>query len=160
MEFYKIPQPDELTQREKEDASGSYLMMFDSTAIGLPLTILNVIAAVVYYFVNRSKGRFVRFHSLQSLYSQLPVSILNNFVVIWAIMNFVNDNVFTNVFWGLAITALFFNLIYFVFSLIGAAKAHKGRFYYFIFFGKLSFVQVYRVRQEKEISQINIPPSV
>jgi len=159
MEFYPIPQPEELTDREKEDASGSYLMMFATTALGLPLPIINLIASVVYYFVNKSKGRFVRFHSLQSLYSQLPVTILNSALVIWAIMNLVNDNPFTNIFWGFAITMGVVNIFYFIFSMIGVVRARKGRFIYFVFFGKLSYAQVYRKREEKATdSPVNLPP--
>ena len=142
MEFYPIPQPEEIETREREDASGAYLMMFATTALGLPLPIINMIASIVYYFVNRSKGRFVQFHALQSMYSQLIVTAINSYLVIWAIVNLVDNNPFTNYFWGLAIAAGIFNLIYFIFSIIGAVKAHRGRFYYFVFFGRLAFVQV------------------
>jgi len=31
-----LPQPDEIPEREKEDAMGAYLMMFASLAIGSP----------------------------------------------------------------------------------------------------------------------------
>jgi uncharacterized membrane protein len=160
MEFYPIPQPDELTDREKEDASGAYLMMFATTALGLPLPIINMIASIVYYFVNRSKGRFVKFHALQSMYSQFPITILNSYLVIWAIVNLVKDNPFTNIYWGLLITAGVFNVLYFIFSIIGAVKAHRGRFYYFVFFGKLAYAQVYRKRDESSNQQVNIPPKM
>jgi uncharacterized Tic20 family protein len=158
MEFYPIPQPDELTEREKEDASGAYLMMFATTALGLPLPIINMIASIVYYFVNKSKGRFVRFHALQSLYSQLPVTFLNSYLIIWAIVNLVKEQPFTNVFWGFAITMGIFNILYFVFSIIGAVRARKGRFYYFVFFGKLCYAQVYRKREEENQTAVNTPP--
>lgn len=160
MEFHPLPQPHELSDREKEDASGAYLMMFATTAIGLPLPVVNMIASIVYYFVNRSKGLFVRFHALQSMYSQFPVSILNSVVVIWAIVNLVKDRPFTNTFWGFLITAGVFSLLYFVFSIIGAVRAHRGRFYYFVFFGRLAYVQVYGKREEDGQSQVNHPPSL
>ena len=51
-------------------------MMFVTAAFGLPLLILNLVAAIIYYIVNRSKGRFVHFHTLQSLYSLIPVNLL------------------------------------------------------------------------------------
>lgn len=158
MEFYPIPQPEEIETREREDASGAYLMMFATTALGLPLPIINMIASIVYYFVNRSKGRFVQFHALQSMYSQLIVTAINSYLVIWAIVNLVDNNPFTNYFWGLAIAAGIFNLIYFIFSIIGAVKAHRGRFYYFVFFGRLAFVQVYKVREESIEKPVNAPP--
>lgn len=160
MEFYPIPQPEEVSQREKEDASGAYLMMFATTALGLPLPIVNMIASIVYYFVNRSKGLFVRFHALQSLYSQIPVTTINSYLVIWAIVNLVNDHPFTNIFWGFAISAGVFNIVYFVFSIIGAVKAHRGRFYYFVFFGRLAYVQVYRKQDESKNQPVNTPPKI
>jgi uncharacterized membrane protein len=160
MEFFEIPQPDEITTREKEDASGAYLMMFATTAIGLPLPIVNMVASIVYYFVNRSKGRFVQFHALQSMYSQLLISILNNYLVIWAIVNLVNKYAFTNNFWGIAIAAGVFNIVYFIFSIMGAVKAYRGQFYYFMFFGRIAFVQVYQKRDEVEYKPLNAPPKM
>lgn len=67
--YMKLPQPHELSEREKEDARGAYLMMFAALATTLPLPIINLIAAIVYYYVNRKKGRFIHFHCLQSLLS-------------------------------------------------------------------------------------------
>lgn len=160
MEFYPVPQPEDITEREKEDASGSYLMMFATTAIGLPLPVVNMIASIVYYFVNRSKGKFVEFHALQSMYSQLFISIFNNYIVIWAIVNFVNKHPFTNIFWGFAIAIGVFNLVYFIFSIIAAVRAHRGRFYYFIFFGRLAFIQSYRKRDESHEKPVNAPPKL
>lgn len=160
MEFYPLPQPNELTSREKEDASGAYLMMFAATALGLPLPVVNIIASVVYYFVNRSKGLFVRFHSLQSLYSQIPVSLLNSYMVIWTIINLLDNLPFTNVFWGLAITAGVFNIVYFIFSIIGAIRAHQGRFYYLVFFGRIAYILVYRKKAETKSHPVNLPPKM
>ncbi|MDD2278284.1 MAG: DUF4870 domain-containing protein [Bacteroidales bacterium] len=160
MEFYPIPQPEELDAREKEDASGAYLMMFATTALGLPLPIINMIASIVYYFVNRSKGRFVQFHALQSMYSQLVISAINSYLVIWAIIKLVNNTEFTNVFWGLAIAVGAFNIVYFIFSIIGAVRAHRGRFYYFVFFGRLAFVQVYSKKEKLQEKPVNFPPKM
>ncbi|MGE0076568.1 MAG: DUF4870 domain-containing protein [Bacteroidales bacterium] len=160
MEFYPIPQPEEISEREKQDAMGAYLMMFATTAIGLPLPVVNMIASIVYFFVNRSKGRFVQFHSLQSMYSQLPVSILNSYLVIWAIVNVTKEHSFSNVFWGLLFTAGIFNLVYFIFSIIGAVKAYRGQFYYFLFFGRLSYIQAYKVKDTETSKPTNIPPKM
>ena len=64
-EYHPIPQPEEISTREKEDAMGSYLMMFAAIGAGLPLPMLNIIATFIDYFLHKSKGRFVRFHVLQ-----------------------------------------------------------------------------------------------
>ncbi|MFO8022584.1 MAG: DUF4870 domain-containing protein [Perlabentimonas sp.] len=161
MEFYPIPQPDELKEEERQDASGAYLMMFATTALGLPLPIINMIASIVYFFVNRSKGRFVKFHALQSMYSQLIITFVNSYMVIWAIINYVKSNPYTNIFWGFVVAAGVFNLIYFIFSIIGAVRAHRGRFYYFLFFGRLAFMQVYKVRESEDKEKpMNAPPKM
>lgn len=161
MKYHPLPQPDEIETRVKEDAMGSYLMMFATSAVGIPLPILNLIAAIIYYYVNRSKGMFVRFHTLQSLWSQIPVTMLNTGLVTWTIVNLVKELEFTSFFWGYLIMAGVANLLYFVFSIVGAVKARKGIFYYFLFFGRLAYHHVYQIRsdQEKHIP-VNRPPGI
>jgi uncharacterized membrane protein len=159
MEYHPLPQPDQIEIRVKEDAMGAYFMMFATAALGLPLPILNLVAAIVYYYVNRDKGKFVQFHTLQSLYSQIPVSILNSGLVAWTIVNLVKDMNFTGFYWGYLIMVATADLVYFIFSIVGAVKARKGLFYYFLFFGKLAYHQVYRIRPERAHSlPRNRPP--
>lgn len=161
MEYHPLPQPDEIEVREKEDAMGAYLMMFATTAMGLPLPILNLVAAVVYYYVNRDKGKFVQFNTLQSLYSQIPVSLLNSGLVAWTIVNLVKDYDFTSIFWGYLVMTAVADLIYFIFSIVGAVRARKGLFYYFVFFGKAAYHQVYRIRPESRSGEpANRPPRI
>jgi len=52
-----IPQPDEIPERQREDAMGAYLMMFASLALGVPIPLLNVVASIIYFFVNRKRCR-------------------------------------------------------------------------------------------------------
>jgi uncharacterized membrane protein len=159
MDYYPLPQPDQIEVRVKEDAMGAYLMMFATSAIGIPLPILNLVAAIIYYYVNRNKGKFVQFHTLQSLYSQIPVTLLNSGLVAWTIVNFVSDLDFTSFYWGYLVMVAVANLVYFIFSIVGAVKARNGIFYYFLFFGKMAYHQVYRIRPESNISApMNKPP--
>ena len=72
--YVKLPQPHELSEREKEDAMGAYLMMFAALATSLPLPIINLIAATVYYYVNRKKRKVYSF----SLLTVATFSIANN----------------------------------------------------------------------------------
>lgn len=157
-EYYQIQQPEDLPAREREDAMGAYFMMFASLAAGLPLPIINLIAAIIYYHVNKHKSRFVRFHSLQSLLSQLPVSLLNAGLVVWAISFFKYDFNFDNTFLAYLIVVLMANLLYLGFSIVAAIKARKGLMYYFIFFGKLSYEIVYKIKEEEEQIYRNNPP--
>jgi len=161
MDYHPLPQPDEIETRVREDAMGAYFMMFATSALGLPLPLLNLVAAIIYYYVNRNKGRFVQFHTLQSLYSQIPVTLLNSGLVAWTIVNFAKDLHFTNFYWGYLVMVAAANLIYLIFSLIGAVKARKGIFYYFLFFGKVAYHQVYQIRPERISSTPrNRPPGL
>ena len=159
-QFVEIPQPHEISIREKEDAMGAYLMMFAALAVGLPFPILNLVAALIYYFVNRSKGRFVHFHLLQSLYSQIPTTLLNVVLVGWTIPIIFFNLEFSDLYWGYLAMDLVVNLLYFIFSIIAAAKSRKGQLYYFVFFGKIAYSIVFSTSNplylKKEL--VNKPP--
>ncbi|MDB4104741.1 DUF4870 domain-containing protein [Salibacteraceae bacterium] len=164
--YVTLPQPDQITEREKEDAMGAYLMMFAAVAVALPLPVVNLIAAIVYYYVNRSKSRFVHFHSLQSLISQLPTTLLNWGLLYWSIrVWFFNSLEADDYFFGYFLTTVIANLLYLVFSIIGAVQARKGRMYYFLFFGKLSYELVFsksstlKYKGEETIIHQNSPPN-
>src|SRR5690242_20200059 len=148
MEFYPLPQPQDIPEREKEDAMGAYLMMFAAVAVGLPLPIINLIAAIIYYFLNRNKSRFIHFHSLQALISQIPTTLINWALVIWGIRIFLTDATLTDEFWAYAIFAATATIFYFVMAMIGAYYARKGRMYYFLFFGKVAYEAAFRVKPE------------
>ncbi len=161
MEFHPLPQPEEIVEREKEDAMGAYLMMFAAVAVGLPLPIINLIAAIVYYFVNRKKSRFIHFHCLQSLLSNIPTTVINWGLVIWGINIFFTDRELTDYFWAYAVFAGLCTLLYFVISIIAAFKARQGKMYYFLFFGKISYEVAFRVSEEDSLTNtdpINKPP--
>ena len=161
VEYHPLPQPSEISEREKEDAMGAYLMMFAAVAIGLPLPIINLIAAIVYYFVNRKKSRFIHFHCLQALLSNIPTTLINWALVIWAVRNFFNDLSFTDEFWAYAVFAGLATLIYFIISLMAAYRARQGRMYYLLLFGKISFDIAYRIKPQDNANSnepINKPP--
>lgn len=169
--YAPLPQPHEISSREKEDAMGAYLMMFAALGVGLPLPMINLLAAVIYYFANRKKSRFVHFHALQSLVSQLPTTVLNAIAVIWTFSfifgegNEINipdaDTVLPNFYMGYIIMVLVVNLFYLIFSIVGASRAYHGRFYYFLFFGRISFQYVYSLKNkmyEPKDAPMNLPP--
>ncbi len=160
-EYHPLPQPDDIPVREKEDAMGAYFMMFASVAIGLPLPIVNLIAAIVYYYLNKDKSRYVNFHALQSLLSQLPTTVINWGVFYILIRYFFWEDEFTRIhmaYIGMAVVA---NLLYFIFSIVAAVKARKGRFYYFVFFGSFCYNQVYKIREERPQGKAeNLPPKI
>ncbi|HUI69835.1 MAG TPA: DUF4870 domain-containing protein [Spirochaetia bacterium] len=144
-----LPQPDDITQRERDDAMGAYLMMFASLAVGLPIPLLNLVASVIYFFVNKKTSAFVAFHALQALLSHIPVVLLNAGVVAWIIANVATHSSS----WGWFLWYLFFsilvNLTYVVWSIVALVHANKGRFFYMPFFGRISFARYYGPRTER-----------
>jgi len=161
-EYHPLPQPEEVPLREREDAMGAYLMMFAAMGAGLPLPIINLIAAVIYYYINKSNSRFVNFHSYQAMISQFPTSIMNAVGTFWAIRIAISDDwELNNVFIGYVIMVVIANLLYIIFSIIAAIKARKGRFYYFMLFGKLAYHKTYAVQNEQQKAAIvNMPPKM
>lgn len=154
-----IPQPHEITSREKEQSLAAYLMMFATAAAGLPIPFLNLVASVAYFYFTKTTSRYVYFHSLQSLLSQLPVSLMNSIAVFWAIRIIFFDAVFTDLYKGYLAVVVLANLVYILFSIIAGIKAYKGRMYYFIFFGRISYLQAFKYRSEApEYVPQNTPP--
>ena len=88
-------------------------MMFAAWSAGLPLPISNMIAAVIYLFVNRGRSRFVAFHSLQSLLWQIPVTLVNLVAVVWLVRIIWWDQPVTGRFWGCVILAALVNIVYY-----------------------------------------------
>jgi uncharacterized membrane protein len=159
-----VPQPADIGQREKDDAMASYLMMFASWAVGLPLPLVNLVAAVVYYAVNRKASKFVAFHSLQSLLSQVPVSALNAGVVGWLVGLLVRSSRGLAIDWWPFLGYLFFavalNILYLVFSIVALVHANKGRLYYLPFFGRVAFARHYGAAAagREKPAWVNRPP--
>ena len=162
VEYLQAPQPDEISEKERDDAMGSYLMMFASWIVAAPLPMINLIAAVIYYYVNKDSGNFVVFHMLQSLWSQLMTTAFNVTMWIWIAMIFFSDGVEADLFfWSALAFTILFNIIYFIISLLAAFRAKKGRFFYFLFFGRLAFHQAYSVKGHEKRNRgfRNEPPN-
>lgn len=162
--YHPLPQPGDLSEREKEDAMGAYLMMFAAIGAGLPLPIVNLLAGIIYFAVNAKKSRFIRFHCHQALISQAPTTLLNAGLLFWAIRIFILDSMeMSDAFKGYAITVVLFNVAYFVFGIVGAVKARKGQMYYMLFFGRLSYEHAFRVRAHDghdPTTPVNRPPGL
>lgn len=144
--YHQLPQPDEVSSKERNDGMGAYLTMFATWAIGLPLPVINLIVALVYYAVNKHEGKFVRFHALHSLLAQIPVSLLNAGGIFWIIGCIVMKSTPNIYFLIYFLITVLVNIIYFIFSLIAASKARDGEYYYFVFFGKMAFDKVYKIQ--------------
>lgn len=158
MEYKPLLQPDEISITEKEDAMGAYLMMFAALAVGLPLPVLNLVAAIIYFYINKKKSPFVHFHALQSLLSQIPTSLLNAGLIFWSVRAFFFDWEFSDLFWGYFWTVITANILYVGFSIYAAVKARAGEMVYFIFFGRVSYEWAYRLKEDQPTKAVNQPP--
>lgn len=131
--------PHEIPIEDREDAMSGYLMMFASIGAGIPLPVINLIAGIIYFYISRNKSPFVRFHTTQAVLSQVPTSLLNAGLVFWIIQIFFYDSLMDNQFKIYAIVVGLLNLSFFVFSIVAAVKARKGKMYFFFIIGKISF---------------------
>jgi uncharacterized membrane protein len=145
----RLPQPDEIPEREKDDAMGAYLMMFASLAIGLPIPIVNLVASVIYFLVNRKSSPFVAFHALQALLTHVPVVLLNAGLVGWLVGILVAQIGFAAAFFWYLFFTILVNLAYIVWSIVALIYARKGRFLYMPLVGRFSLARYYRPRTEK-----------
>lgn len=143
MSMIVLPQPEEVSSEEKDDAMGAYLMMFAAWAIGLPLPLLNLVASAVYFALNGGESRFVAFHAYQSLLSQMPVSLLNAGLLAWLIAILVAGASFVPLFLVCLLVVAALNLLYVLFSVVALVRARRGEIYYLPLFGLFAYARYY-----------------
>ena len=145
---FRLPQPEEIPEREREDAMAAYLMMFASLAIGLPIPLVNLIASVIYFLVNRKSSPFVAFHALQALLTHVPVVLLNAGLVGWLVGILVSQAGFHAAFFWYLLFTILVNLAYIIWSIVALIHARKGRFFYMPVAGRHCFNRYYGPRAE------------
>ncbi len=156
-----VPQPHELSEREKEDAMGAYLMMFAAWGAGFPFPLVGLIASIIYFYINKKSSAFTAFHAYQALLTHIPISVLNAAAVVWGIVLFA-----ANTHHHLRIFAIFctfsaaWNVLYMAFSIVACVNARKGRFYYFWVFGRFAFAKYYLPGSNRAAAAVerNLPP--
>jgi uncharacterized membrane protein len=136
---------DEITRKpyiyeeEAEQASFAYLMTTLIVIVGLPMPIINVIGSIIFYLANRKKSSyFVRFHSLQSMLSQLCVVPVNAVGVSWTLGILFGDLHVTNYYVAYIITIVAFNILEFVSSVYAAVQVRKKADVRFWLFGPMT----------------------
>lgn len=156
-----LPQPAELTEREKEDAMGAYLMMFAAWGAGFPLPMVGLIASIIYYYINKKTSHFAAYHSYQALLTHIPISIVNAAAVIWGIVLYAGQShPHLRQYAMFCMFAAMWNVLYMVFSIIACVKARKGGFFYFWVFGRISFARYYLPSRVEKAArgERNLPP--
>lgn len=151
MEYKQRIMKEEIKERfiyphEYEQASNSYLMAVISVMAGLPLPIINLIAAVGYYLGNRKSTYFVRWHCIQSIIGQALLIPFNSIAFGWTVGIILNNrysllysdhdsdgvlvtnfyNGTSSAYWLYIYFIVLFNLIEFIAVIYTAAKVRKG----------------------------------
>lgn len=128
-------QPEEY---ELERASHSYLMSVIFITFALPLSIINLIATIVFLLANRNGTSFVRWHCIQALLSQFSLFIINSLAFVWVILMFFHVTVIDDTFIALLIVLFVFNVWEFAETVNAAIKTRKGIHVKWFFYGILT----------------------
>ncbi len=162
----RLPQPEEVTKSEREDAFGAYIMMF--AALYFPIPLAEIPTSAAYYYYHKKRSKFVAFHALQSFLLQIPVSLVSFGVIVWGIVLgvlFVMEKpvgAAEFIPWGVCmgmIVAL--NIAYMVISLVAAVKAKKGLITYLPWSGQIAFDRVFGSRAAEDSPvQHDVPPNL
>lgn len=127
-------------ESEREKAANSYLMSVVAVIAGLPLPIINLIATFFFWFSHRKDSFFVRWHSLQSLLSQVILLGINSYSFWWTVSIFLlqDGEKITNHYIAYMIMVFIVNVIEFVSTIYTAVKVRKGIHVEWWLFGDLT----------------------
>lgn len=163
-----FPQPEEVSEKDREYAFGAYIMMFAGAYFPLPL--VEIISSFIYYIYYKKRSRYAAFHAYQSFLSQFPITVVNTGFVTYTILlliksfraDYFDPSDFKILLFFLLGTVLL-NIGYIITSLIIANKAKKGVFSYFPIVGQIAFEKFYgpealEISQEQTTRQRNTPP--
>jgi len=129
---------------ESEVASNGYLLSFIVLFIGLHLPIVNLIASVIFFAANRKRSFFIRWHTMQVMFSQLILVPFNSIGFWWTIHILFSGSIFfsetpiSSSYIAYMITLVIFNLIEFIAALYAAVKVRKGIHVEWFLFGPLA----------------------
>ncbi|MFT7333182.1 MAG: putative Tic20 family protein [Sphingobacteriales bacterium] len=143
-----LPHPSEIMLRDREDATGAYLLMFAAMGIGIPLPGINLVASFIYYLIYRSGSRFVAYHSHQAFITQIPLTMINAISVFWMIRVVFFFAPLSPPFITLIGMMVFLNIFFLTMSMVAASRARKGKFIFFPLCSKISLHRYY-VRLKK-----------
>jgi uncharacterized membrane protein len=138
------PHPDEISDTQREEAANSYVLTLMTVMLGMPFPVFNLFACLGYYAYARKKSVFVRFHAIQAVVTQAFIIILNTIAIGWLLrIVFYSDYNWTRNFFIYLIFVGIMNLIDYILNIIAATYARKGKLFFFIFFGRLSYAMSY-----------------
>jgi len=126
------------TEHENEKASNSYLMSLVAVIAGLPLPIINLLATLFFYIVNRKSTYFVRWHCTQALLSQLVLLFANSYSFWWTVSIIFTDEKVSNTYFAYLFTVIVFNILEIISTIYCAIQTRKGKHVEVFFFGNVT----------------------
>jgi hypothetical protein len=126
------------TEHENEKASNSYLMSLVAVIAGLPLPIINLLATLFFYIVNRKSTYFVRWHCTQALLSQLVLLFANSYSFWWTVSIIFTDEKVSNPYFAYLFTVIVFNILEIISTIYCAIQTRKGKHVEVFFFGNVT----------------------
>ncbi len=163
-----FPQPEDISEKDREYAFGAYIMMFAGAYFPLPF--VEIISSFIYYIYYKKRSRYAAFHAYQSFLSQFPITVVNTGFVTYTIIFLIKsiradyfDPSDTKTLLFFLLGTVLLNLGYIITSLFIAIKAKKGIFGYFPVVGHISFEKFYgtdaiEISLEQTTHQRNNPP--
>lgn len=123
---------------EAEKASTSYLMSLLALVVGLPFPIINLIATILFFLMNRKSTYFVRWHCTQALLSQCTLLMMNSYGFWWTISIMFGPESITNKYIAYIFVILIFNISEFIATIYSAIQTRKGNHVEWWFYGTLT----------------------
>lgn len=163
-----FPQPDEVSEKDREYAFGAYIMMFAGAYFPLPF--VEIISSLIYYLYYKKRSRYAAFHAFQSFLSQFPITIVNTGFFVYTVIFFVKsirvdyfDPTDVKILLYFLLGTVLLNIVYIIMSLMIAFRAKRGVFSYFPIVGQIAYEKFYGpdamlVSADQETERRNNPP--
>ncbi len=123
---------------EAEKASTSYLMSLLALVVGLPFPIINLIATILFFLMNRKSTYFIRWHCTQALLSQCTLLMMNSYGFWWTISIMFGPESITNKYIAYIFVILIFNISEIIATIYSAIQTRKGNHVEWWFYGTLT----------------------
>ncbi|MBS1780886.1 MAG: DUF4870 domain-containing protein [Bacteroidetes bacterium] len=123
---------------EKEKASNGYLMSVIAVMAGLPLPIINLLASILFFLLNRKATYYVKWHCTQALLSQVTIFFMNSVAFGWTVKIITGNAPLTNTYLGYLFTIIIFNVTEIILNISAAIAVRKGHHKEWWFWGALT----------------------
>ncbi|MEI5984755.1 MULTISPECIES: DUF4870 domain-containing protein [Sphingobacterium] len=118
--------PQQVSEDEREYASNSYLMSLFALFAGLPLPIFNLLATIIFVVGKKRSTKFVRWHGMQALISQIFIFFFNTVGFWWTISVILHKTEITNYYIAYIFLIVIINIIEIVSTIYTSIQTRKG----------------------------------